>query len=211
MNRSYNVKKRGSLTLFAALLFFIPTLLFAKVDFVLKNDGIMPPKEVEKLEEMGSELYEKTGIPVFVAAVADLNETRPVDIIEPLKRTYRDYILLYFSIKPTAVNIFATENTEKLIDIDQILSPLPWRGTIKPVMSPAFSKDQSVKNEVAIFNGYADIVDQVAHSKGVKLESSIGSGSKDSFKLIRWIFYAILGLFFVQYIIYKVRSRRGGS
>ncbi len=171
----------------------------------------MPPKEVEKLEQMGSELYEKTGVAVFVAAVAELNATRPVDIIEPLKRKYPDYILLYFSIKPTAVNIFATEKTKGLIDIDQILSPLPWRGTIRPIMSPAFSKDQKVKNEVAIFNGYADIVDQVAQSKGVKLESSIGSGSRDSFRLIRWIFYAILALFLIQYIIFKVRRRRGES
>lgn len=211
MSRNSAVKKGGALPLLVTLLLFIPSLLFAKVDFVLKNDGVMPPKQVEKLEQMGSELYEKTGVPVFVAAVAELNSTRPVDIIEPLKHDFPDYILLYFSLKPTAVNIFATEKTEALIDIEQILSPLPWRGTIKPVMSPAFSKDQKVKNEVAIFNGYADIVDQVAQSKGVKLESSIGSGSKDSFKLIRWIFYAILALFLVQYIIFKVRSRRGES
>ena len=211
MSRSDIVKKGGSLPLFAALLFFLPSLLFAKVDFVLKNDGVMPQKEVEKLEEMGSELYRKSGVAVFVAAVAELNETKPVDIIEPLKQNYPDYILLYFSMKPTAVNIFASEKTKALIDIDQILSPLPWRGTIKPIMSPAFSKDQNVKNEVAIFNGYADIVDQVAASKGVKLESSIGSGSRDSFRVIRWIFYGILALFLIQYIIFKVRGRRGES
>ncbi|WP_456403844.1 TPM domain-containing protein [Hydrogenimonas sp.] len=169
----------------------------------------MPPKEVQKLEEMGNELYEKTGIPVFVAAVAELNATKPVDLLEPIKANHTDYILLYFSAQPTAVNIFASQSAEKLIDIDQILSPLPWRGTIKPVMSPAFSKSDSVKFEVAIFNGYADIVDQVAQSKGVKLASSIGSGSKESFKIIRWIFYGILAFFLMQYIYTKTRKRRG--
>ncbi len=169
----------------------------------------MPPKEVEKLEEMGSELYEKTGLPVFVAAVAELNATKPVDLLEKIKREHSEYILLYFSLKPTAVNIFASEDAKKLIDIEQILSPLPWRGTIKPIMSPAFSKDQNAKNEVAIFNGYADIVDQAAASKGVKLDSSIGSGSKDSFKVIRWIFYGILLFFLIQYIYTKVRKPRG--
>jgi len=202
--------RRGTL-LPSLFLLFIPALLFAKIDFVIANDGVMPPKEVEKLEEMGSELYEKTGLPVFVAAVAELNATRPVDLLDKIKKSYPDYILLYFSLKPTAVNIFASENAKKLIDIDQILSPLPWRGTIKPVMSPAFSKKESVKNEVAIFNGYADIVDQAAHSKGVKLDSSIGSGSKDSFKLIRWIFYGILLFFLIQYIYTKVRKPRGES
>ncbi len=210
MNRADSVKGKVSLpSLF--LLFLIPSLLFAKVDFVLKNDGVMPPKEVEKLQQMGSELYEKTGVPVFVAAVAELNATKPVDVIEPIKQKYSEYILLYFSMKPTAVNIFASENAKKLIDIEQILSPLPWRGTIKPVMSPAFSKNEKVKNEVAIFNGYADIVDQVAHSKGVKLDTSIGSGSKESFKYIRWIFYGILAFFLIQYIYFKVRKQRGES
>ncbi|BBG64872.1 arginine/ornithine antiporter ArcD [Hydrogenimonas sp.] len=203
--------KRGGMLPSLLLLFFIPSLLFSKTGFILVNDGVMPPKQVEKMEQMGEELYSKTGVAAFVAAVAELNKTKPVDLIEDFKEKYPDYILLYFSMKPKAVNIFASKSAEKLIDIEQILSPLPWRGTIKPVMSPAFSKSESVKNEVALFNGYADIVDQAAESRGVKLESSIGSGSKDSFKFIRWIFYAILTLFFIQYIIYKVRSRRGES
>jgi len=191
------------------LLFLFPSLLFAKLQLVLVNDGVMPPKEVEKINQMGNELYEKTNIPVFVAAVAELNATKPVDLLEPIKSRYSDYALLYFSKTPTAVNIFASDSVKKLMDIEQILSPLPWRGTIKPVMSPAFSKDESVKISVAILNGYADMVDQIAESKGVKLSSSIGSGSKDSFKLIRWIFYGILLFFLVQYIYTKIRRKSG--
>lgn len=169
----------------------------------------MPKKEVDKIREMGAELYEKTKVTVFVAAVAELNSTKPADLLEPIKREHKDFALLYFSKNPTAVNIFASEDVKKLMDIDQILSPLPWRGTIKPIMSPAFSKDEDIKLSVAILNGYADMVDQVAESKGVKLDSSIGSGSKDSFKLIRWIFYAILLFFLGQYIYTKFRRRRG--
>jgi len=199
---------RSSLLL---LLLFAPVLLFAKITLVLANDGIMPPKEVQKLEEMGGELYEKTGIPVFVAAVAELNATRPVDLLEPIRADHPDYILLYFSARPTAVNIFASKGAEKLIDIDQILSPLPWRGSIRPVMSPAFSKSESAKFEAAIFNGYADIVDQVAQSRGVTLASSIGSGSRESFQTIRWIFYGILLFFLIQYIFVKMRKRREKS
>jgi len=210
LSRTEN-KTRGALLPSLLFTLLIPGLLFAKIDLVIANDAIMPPKEVDKLEEMGGELYEKTGIPVFVAAVAELNASRPVDFLNRIKEDHREYILLYFSINPTAVNIFASDGAKKLIDIEQILSPLPWRGTIKPIMSPAFSKDQDTKNEVAIFNGYADIVDQVAQSKGVKLESSIGSGSKDSFKVIRWIFYGILLFFLIQYILTKVRRVRGES
>ena len=127
------------------LVLFFPALLFAKVKVVLVNDGIMPLKEVEKIEEMGTELYKKTGVGVFVAAVEELNTTRPIDIIDSIKQNYATYILLYFSIKPTAVNIFTSNDAKRLIDIDQILSPFPWRGTIRPIMSPVFSKDDKVK------------------------------------------------------------------
>ncbi|WOE70088.1 hypothetical protein [Hydrogenimonas thermophila] len=166
----------------------------------------MPPKEVDKIEQMGTELYEKTKVPVFVAAVGDLNNTRPVDLLNKIKKEYPTYILLYFSVKPTAVNIFASEDAKKLIDIDQILSPLPWRGTIRPVMSPAFSKSDSVKQEVAIFNGYADIVDQVAESKDIKLTSSIGSESRSTFQIVRTIFYAILAFIILQFILKRKKN-----
>lgn len=194
---------------FLLLILFSPVFASDRIDFILANDGIMPPKEVEKIEQMGSELYEKTHVPVFVAAVADLNRSKPGRFLDEIKRKHRTYILLYFSVKPTAVNIFASDDAKKLIDIDQILSPLPWRGTIKPVMSPAFSKSESVKHEVALFNGYADIVDQVAESKGVKLTTSVGSGSKTSFQIVRTIFYAILAFVILQFIVAKKRGKRG--
>ncbi|WP_300367025.1 hypothetical protein [Hydrogenimonas sp.] len=167
----------------------------------------MPEKEMEKIEEMGNELYEKTKVPVFVAVVADLNETKPIDLIKRVENQYPTYILLYFSLKPSAVNIFASDDAKQMIDIEQILSPLPWRGTIRPVMSPAFSKSESVKQEVAIFNGYADIVDQVAESRGVKLTTSVGSQSKTSFQIIRTIFYAILAFVILQFILAARKQR----
>ena len=193
---------------FFLLILFTPLFASEQIKFILANDGIMPPKEVQKIEQMGSELYEKTHVPVFVAAVADLNASKPAKFLDAVRQAHKTYILLYFSVKPTAVNIFASEDAKKLIDIDQILSPLPWRGTIKPVMSPAFSKSESVKYEVALFNGYADIVDQVAASKGVNLTTSVGSGSKTSFQIVRTIFYAILAFVILQFIMAK-RGKRG--
>ncbi|WP_456485955.1 hypothetical protein [Hydrogenimonas sp.] len=193
---------------FALLVISTPLLLFAQNRFILVNDGIMPSKEVKKIEQMGQELYEKTKIPVFVAAVADLNKTRPVDLLENIKKDYPTYILLYFSTKPMAVNIFASDDARKLIDIDQILSPLPWRGTIRPVMSPAFSKNENVKYEVALFNGYADIVDQIAKSMGVELESSVGSKSRTTFQIVRAIFYTIFAFVLLQFIIKRKKRAK---
>jgi len=199
------ILKRALCPLFALVL-ISPVFLFANINLVLVNDSIMPSKEVKKIEEMGVELYEKTKVPVFVAAVKELNTTKPIDLINSIKQNHSTYILLYFSVKPTAVNIFASDDAKKMIDIDQILSPLPWRGTIRPVMSPAFSKNDSVKQEVAIFNGYADIVDQVAESRGIKLTSSIGNESRSSFQIVRTIFYAILAFVILQFIFKRKKN-----
>ncbi|WP_456451590.1 hypothetical protein [Hydrogenimonas sp.] len=207
---SKNIFLEGVLAPLFLWLFFTTCHALADTAFdpILVNDGIMPPKEVQKLTQMGGELYEKTRVPVFLAAVADLNSTRPIDLIEKIKQQYSTWILLYFSKVPTTVNIFSSDDARNLADFDQILSPLPWRGTIKPVMSPAFSKNEDVKLEVAILNGYADLIDQVAESKGVSLKSSIGSGSRDTFMLIRWLFYGILVLVIFQYFYY-MRKKRG--
>jgi len=203
---------RGVLAPLFFILLFFNTTLSANPTFdpILKNEAMMPDKEVEKIEEMGRELYQKSQIPVFLAVVKELNQTKPIDLLKEIQSQFPTYILLYFSKHPTTVNIFASDDAKGLIDSDQILSPLPWRGTIKPLMSPAFSKNEAVKLEVAIFNGYADIVEQVAEAKGVHLKSEIGSGSKDSFLLIRWIFYGILALIFLNYF-YTKRKRRGES
>jgi hypothetical protein len=177
-------------------------------DPILANAGVMPPKEVSKIREMGKELYEKTRIPVYVAIVEDLNKTRPVDLIGPIAQRDRDYILIYFSLHPKAVNIFASDRAKTMIDIDQILSPLPWRGTIRPVMSPGMGKDEKIKHEAAVLNGYADVVDQVASHEGVELKSSIGSGNKTTFKYFRWLIYGIFAAVLFQFIFYK-RKRDG--
>ena len=198
------VRPHFSLILFTL---FFPTLIFAEPKFVLSNPGVMPPKEVEKIEQMGRELFEKTNVAVYVAVVEDLNETKPVDFIKRVETSTPDYLLLFFSLKPPAVNIFGSKNAKRLVDIDEILSPLPWRGSIRPVMSPAFSKSDSAKQEVAILNGYAEIVDQAARSKGVKLESSIGSEGRTTFQWIRTLFYAILLLFVIQYLWYRRKNR----
>jgi hypothetical protein len=204
--------RRGALAslLFLFLAHFYTLLAETSYRTVIVNDGLLPPKTVAKIDEMGAELYEKTKVPVFVAAVADLNATKPMTLIEKIRRDYPTYVLLYLSKEPMSVNIFRSKDAEKLADYDQILSPWPWRGTIKPVMSPAFSKSEDVKIEVAIFNGFADLVDQIAASRGITLKSSIGSQSKESFLIARWIFYAILLFLVLQYFYYK-RKRRAGK
>ncbi len=196
---------------FVLALFFSPLLLQAEPQFVLNNPGVMPSKEVEKIEAMGRELYLKTKIPVFVAIAEDLNRSKPVMFIEKIKREYPTYLLLYFSLHPPAVNIFASPDAKQLVDIDQILSPLPWRGTIRPIMGPGFGKDEAMKKEVAVFNGYADIVEQVAESKGVKLTNAVGSESKITFQIIRLIFYAILAFAILRYFYHKRKRRVEGN
>ncbi len=202
LHRNSVEKGLSPLLLFLFLTFLLQASLFA-FDPILQNDGIMPPKEVDKIRQMGDELYKKTKVAVFVAAVDDLNASKPIRFIDRIKNEYPTYILLYMSKVPTTVNIFYSPNAKNLADYDQILSPLPWRGTIRPVMSPAFSKDEKAKFEVALLNGYADLTDQVAKAKGVTLKSSIGSGSKDSFLVVRWIFYAILLFIFLRFVYYR--------
>jgi hypothetical protein len=58
-----------------------------------------------------------------------------------------------------------------------------------------------------MLNGVAEIADEIAASKGVKLDSSIGSDSRNFIQGLRTLFYGIivvaLGIYF-----YRIYQRR---
>ena len=101
-----------------------------------------------------------------------------------------------------------TENTEKLFDKEQILSPMPNRGSIIPILVN-HKKDANMTGVInaAILNGYADIADQVAKSQGVELETSIGDTNRNFINALRYIFYGTLAFALFMYF-YSRRKKK---
>lgn len=221
----------------AALIFtlFFQTVLTA--EYLYKDDVINNPKFTEKIEGLGEELYEKTGISLRLIMIRDLPyQTGMVE--------YEKKIINQFN-KPTVILTFAELNSQidivvnnpslyEHFDRAQVLSPVAstaqaiamalffahsWDnfmelasdsgGTILPILgAKSKSKEVTGKYSAAIYNGYLDIAGQIAQSKGTQLNQGNGQGGHYVMITIKVLFYGILLMGLVMYIRKKLYERR---
>lgn len=130
--------------------------------------------------------------------------------VEPyLESLKKPYIVLVLVPKSTngesgKVDIFASKDAYLLFDKESILSPYPEKGTIIPIL---VSQNKGDIYGAAMLNGYADIADQVADKKGVKLETSIGNSNRIVINILRYIVYASIIFAIIIFIRRKIKSK----
>lgn len=176
-------------------IFLLSQSLALGANFVINNDEILSQKVSVKLNEIGSELYAKSGINLAVGIYKD-GELETLFKEQNLSSPYAFLLLIKDKKK---VEIFADSNTSKLFNKEQILSVNPESGTIIPILVSKNGKD--VYN-AAILNGYADIAEQIASSLNLQLESSVGNSNKTTLNFLRFFIYGLVA-FFVIVVFYK--------
>lgn len=174
---------------------------------VADEASLLNSQVIEKINSIGSELKQKTGIELNLLTIKNPSNLSLKDLVSSrLSSMNSPYILLVLSPKNSddgsgKVDIFAS--SEDLIDKDEILSPLPETGTIIPILVSKKGKD--IYN-AALLNGYGDIADKIAEKKGIKLESSIGSSNKTTLNFMRYLIYgSIIIVIFVMFFRKKKR------
>ena len=220
----------------AALIF---TLLFSNslfAEYLYKDDVVQRDSFSKEIEKIGSELYEKTGVSLYLVMVRDLdaNQTIAEYELELAKELKAPAVILSFVELKKQVQILANPTTlYKEFDKNSILSPnatfigavvssimfarnfddvkefmSSYGGVILPVLAERAKGDDIVnKYAVAMFNGYSEIAEEIADSRGVKLDSAAGNSNQITIDVIRIIFYGVLLLFVFKYI----RGRFFGS
>ena len=124
-----------------------------------------------------------------------------------LLETEKSSLILTFAETEQKVDIVASKELLELFDKEQILSPYPWTGTILPILGEKIKQDPRHKYSVALFNGYADIVEQIAKNKNIVLENSVGDSNKYVLNIIRIIFYSII-IIALTYLLRKSFNKR---
>lgn len=213
----------------AALIF---TLLFSNIlfaEYLYQDDVVQRDSFSEEIEKIGSELYEKTGVSLYLVMARDLDENQTIaayelSLAEELKEPA---VILSFVELRQQVQILANPSSlYSEFDKEQILSPnasfigavvssimfarsfddvkefmSSYGGVILPVLAERAKGDDIVnKYAVAMFNGYSEIAEQIAASRGATLESAAGSGNQIAIDVIRLIFYGVLLLFVFKYL-----------
>lgn len=181
-------------------------ILFTQVSFaniVINDDKILSDGVVEKISTLGNELKAKSGIYVGLGVYENLNSKNLNDFFKELD-LQPPYAFLLLAKSEHRVEIFADEATAKLFNKDQILSPYPSSGSILPILTSKNSKD--IYN-ASMLNGYADLVEQIASSRGIKLENAVGSQNKLVLDSLRVIIYGMVGLAVLVVISAKFRGK----
>lgn len=180
-------------------IFLLSQSLALGANFVINNDEILSQKVSVKLNEIGSELYAKSGINLVVGIYKD-GELEALFKEQNLSLPYAFLLLIKDKKK---VEIFADANTSKLFNKEQILSVNPESGTIIPILVSKNGKD--VYN-AAILNGYADIAEQIASSLNLQLESSVGNSNKTTLNFLRFFIYGLVAFFIIVVFYKKVKN-----
>ena len=219
--------QRGLYALILTL--FLQNTLVA--EYLYKDEVIFNPKFNESVNKLGSELYEKTGISLKLLMLKELpNDVKMVEYEKEVIKNFNEpAILLTFSEMDSQVDILAYPTSlYEYFNKEQILSPisspvqafvigllnmnfsnLTSGGTILPLLAQKAKKGEVLgKYSGAMFNGYADIAEQIAASKGIELENAVGSANQISILIVKTLFYGIILIGIYMYIKRKLYLRR---
>lgn len=221
---------RGLRALILILLF--TTSLTAQ--YLYKDEVVFNQAFKAEIEKLGLELYEKTGISLRLVMLKELPDK--MNIVNYEKEIMADFteptILLTFSEMNSKVDILANEaSLYEYFNKKQVLSPvsspvqafvialvnmdfsdMSSGGTILPLLAQKAKKGEVLgKYSGSMFNGYADIAEQIAKSKNVVLENAVGSANQTSILIVKVLFYGFIVYGIVLYIkrkLYKIRQER---
>ena len=193
------IKVQVRVTLLALLL---PLLLNAT--HILKDD-LLKLEASKLIEQMGDELFSKTGINAYVVAT---NERFPEGSnLVAYSKKYEANIS-----KPNVILIFApnaiiTQKSQQkgrvaLIPSSDVLQKLYTKSDVMDAtIDVVASEDKNTKEDkfnIGIVQGFSELADQIATSKNVKLKTTLPNETRTFVGYIRILVF--IGTFFVLWI-----------
>ncbi len=220
----------------AALIFL--TLFFSNLQakYLYKDDVVANPDWAYKIESIGEELFETTGISLYLVMGKELENNISISDYEKqvMEELHQPAVLITFEELNQKIDILARpESLYNDFNKQQVLSPnagisgaiisalmfarsideakeflMNSGGTILPILAnKAKGKDIVSKYSVAMFNGYSDVAEQLAASHDVKLKSAAGNTNKEVLLFFKLIFYGILLYGIFRYLRIKFKKR----
>ena len=185
---------------FFALIAILSFTQSLQAKFIVIDEVVKVEAFNEQVEPMGEELSIKTGINLYMSLIKELeNNQTIIDYQKELIKTLQEPAILFsFVEKEKQVQIYADDKSlYKTFDKDQIMDPLAiwpfFNGRVIPVIAAKAPPEVEDKDKyaVAMFNGYAEISEQIAESKGIVLDTAIGDTNKNIYKILITILFTI--------------------
>lgn len=196
-----------------SLLLFLSSPLYAS-KFVLSDGGLIDPRVIAKIDQIGNEAQVKLGVNIYVYAKATLG--LPLDItlkdkIKYIKQTeeqvvktlVKPYVLLTMAVEDTHVNLIVSSKLKEVVEKNEVLNDY-----VVPLLASKDKNSTYAKASASILNGYAAIADIIADSKNIKLESSIGSSGKVAGTIWKVFMYTLIVVGLLLYTFAVLRRKK---
>ncbi len=173
-------------------------------EFISNDDALLDERAVVKMEEIAQELFKTTGVRAFVVAKTNGKGQEIVTFEKEFTQDMKPpFVVLTLFLEEKKVDVYASKELEKAFDKEALLSPLPWKGTIIPLLT---NKKKEVGVTPALLNGYAELTDEIAAFYHVTLQSSIGNVNKTTIGWVRILVYGFVGSLFIFILIKRMRK-----
>jgi len=192
-------------TLLAIISFcFFPLSLHAS--YILQ-DNILKPQAVQMIEEIGDELFQKTGVRSYLIAT---NEAFPekfnfVEYTQYFESNMtKPYVVFVFApyaiIRPDIEDrgrvgfIACCDEIKKLYDYEAV------RDATVDIIAVKDNNSPEDKHNIGVLQGYSTLADQIASSEGIVMTKTIPDGTSLVITILEILVY--IGTIFVIWIFF---------
>ena len=199
---------------FALLALLFPLLLQA--NHILRND-LLKIKVTDLIEEMGKELENKTGIHAYVVAT---NEHFPerFNLVNYSKQyetnMSKPYVVFIFAPFATVTEKSGEKGRIGIIPSSEVVRKMYDRGNVVDASVDVVSMKDSNKLEdkinIGVLQGYSELADEIAASKGIILTKTIPNEVQPVVRVLKVIVYIgtiiILWMFIFRPLIGRIKN-----
>jgi len=203
-------KVKAGFTLLALLL---PLLLSAT--HLLKND-LLNIKASKLIDDMGDELFLKTGVNVYVIATNE-HFQEGYNLVTYSKKydanMSKPYVLFIFAPYATIIKDADTKGRVGIIPSSPEIKSLYHYDDVRDAaIDVVASKDANTdedKFNIGIVQGYSELADNIAASKGIKLENTIPNNTGTVINILRVFVYfgsiIVLWVFILRPLVMRIK------
>jgi hypothetical protein len=199
---------------FALLVLSLSTLLNAT--HFIKND-LTNNKASVIIEDIGDELYSKTGINAYVVAT---NEKFPVglNLVEHSKRyesnMNKPFVLLIFAPNALITAKSQAKGRVGLItsssDIGELYNSSDVKDATIDVVATKDKNSKKDKYTIGIVQGYSELADQIASTKGVEMTKTLPNETRTIIGYIKYLVLLgsamVLWIFLIRPIVMRIKN-----
>jgi hypothetical protein len=196
---------------FALLALLLPLLLNAT--HILKDD-LLKPEASKLIEQMGNELFSKTGMNGYVVATNE-NFPEKFNLVEYSKKyeanVSKPYVMLIFAPNAVITKESGQKGRVALIPSSKDLVDLYNKSdVIDATIDVIAAKDKNTKEDkfnIGLVQGFSELADQIATSKNVKLETTIPNDTRTIIGYVKILVYIGALLVFWIFILRPIWVR----